>query len=407
MNHHQSFLQAIIEQPDDDTPRLVYADWLEEHGDPDRAEFIRLQCELAGMAEADPRQREHQARERTLLAAHEREWAGPLDRLVTGYEFRRGFVEAVVSSAAFFRDAGRLFAAAPVRVVRIRWGEATRQDWAGCRHLRRLTGLDLASNGRFDRVNLGHVLASPHLTGLRTLRLAGTKVGTGGVRDLVAWPPLAGLLRLDLVCSGLDDSAAEVLASSLYIGGLGELSLRGNRVGAAGARAAGAIASRGGLTALDLGGNHTLGDAGCGTLAASADLGRLARLSLADAGIGDDGVRALALARCISGVAVLDLAGNAVGDAGCRALAASPHLARLQELSLKDAPVGDEGVRAMLASPHLAGLARLVVSGRLLSGPVRAMVRGRFGAGAVMASRRASRRSEEAKGRSDIPGGRE
>ena len=44
---HVGFLRAIIEHPEDDTPRLIYADWLEENGDPDRAEFIRVQCELA------------------------------------------------------------------------------------------------------------------------------------------------------------------------------------------------------------------------------------------------------------------------------------------------------------------------------------------------------------------------
>ena len=38
-------LAAIIAHPDEDTPRLVYADWLQENGDPDRAEFIRLHIE--------------------------------------------------------------------------------------------------------------------------------------------------------------------------------------------------------------------------------------------------------------------------------------------------------------------------------------------------------------------------
>ena len=47
MTHDDAFLQAILETPDDDTPRLIYADWLDEHGDVARAEFIRLQCRLA------------------------------------------------------------------------------------------------------------------------------------------------------------------------------------------------------------------------------------------------------------------------------------------------------------------------------------------------------------------------
>lgn len=40
------FLDAICQNPEEDTPRLVYADWLVEHGQLDRGEFIRVQCEL-------------------------------------------------------------------------------------------------------------------------------------------------------------------------------------------------------------------------------------------------------------------------------------------------------------------------------------------------------------------------
>lgn len=43
----RQLLRAILEKPEDDAPRLIYADWLEEDGQPERAEFIRVQCELA------------------------------------------------------------------------------------------------------------------------------------------------------------------------------------------------------------------------------------------------------------------------------------------------------------------------------------------------------------------------
>jgi uncharacterized protein (TIGR02996 family) len=33
MTPDEAFLQAVVETPDDDTPRLVYTDWLEERGD--------------------------------------------------------------------------------------------------------------------------------------------------------------------------------------------------------------------------------------------------------------------------------------------------------------------------------------------------------------------------------------
>src|SRR3954452_24118243 len=44
---HEPFLRAICQAPDDDAPRLVFADWLDETGDPDRAEFIRLHIRVA------------------------------------------------------------------------------------------------------------------------------------------------------------------------------------------------------------------------------------------------------------------------------------------------------------------------------------------------------------------------
>jgi uncharacterized protein (TIGR02996 family) len=44
---HVPFLRAIVAAPDDDLPRLIFADWLDEYGEGERAEFIRVQCELA------------------------------------------------------------------------------------------------------------------------------------------------------------------------------------------------------------------------------------------------------------------------------------------------------------------------------------------------------------------------
>jgi uncharacterized protein (TIGR02996 family) len=41
-----ALLDAIWDSPGDDTPRLVYADWLQEHGQEDYAQFIRLSIEV-------------------------------------------------------------------------------------------------------------------------------------------------------------------------------------------------------------------------------------------------------------------------------------------------------------------------------------------------------------------------
>lgn len=47
MPEESSFLRTICDHPDDDLPRLVYCDWLDENGQSERAEFIRIQIELS------------------------------------------------------------------------------------------------------------------------------------------------------------------------------------------------------------------------------------------------------------------------------------------------------------------------------------------------------------------------
>ena len=80
MSYEEAFLRAICEQPDDNTPRLIFADWLEERGHPgdaDRAEFIPLQCWLASPGDISNRS-ELEKREKELLDRHRKEWEQPL-----------------------------------------------------------------------------------------------------------------------------------------------------------------------------------------------------------------------------------------------------------------------------------------------------------------------------------------
>jgi uncharacterized protein (TIGR02996 family) len=53
MTAEEAFLQAILTAPDDDTPRLAYADWLEERGDA-RSEFLRLHLALRSLSPDHP-----------------------------------------------------------------------------------------------------------------------------------------------------------------------------------------------------------------------------------------------------------------------------------------------------------------------------------------------------------------
>jgi uncharacterized protein (TIGR02996 family) len=46
MTDRDALYRAILISPTDDAPRLVYADWLDEHGDPDWAALIRAMIRL-------------------------------------------------------------------------------------------------------------------------------------------------------------------------------------------------------------------------------------------------------------------------------------------------------------------------------------------------------------------------
>jgi uncharacterized protein (TIGR02996 family) len=127
MTQEEAFLQAIVESPEDDLPRLVFADWLEENSQPERAEFIRVQVELEPHRfEIDrPRVRELLTREEELLRLHEDDWLGPVvaalsaqravpDPDIYGPFFRRGMPEVVAVSLSELVEHGEdLLAAHP------------------------------------------------------------------------------------------------------------------------------------------------------------------------------------------------------------------------------------------------------------------------------------------------------
>jgi uncharacterized protein (TIGR02996 family) len=109
-------LQAIIENPDDDARRLVYADWLEDHGESERAEFIRVQIELAKLPNVDKRRPLLKQRETELLARNESEWIKPIRHRVLSWTFQRGFIaEVSVTLNMYTKHTFELLNLAPIR----------------------------------------------------------------------------------------------------------------------------------------------------------------------------------------------------------------------------------------------------------------------------------------------------
>src|SRR3954452_12765893 len=116
-------LAAVLTAPDDDAPRLVYADWLDEHGRPERAAFIRLQVELARVPRHDPRREVLARKAGRLLDLHRGEWLAELPQIdgVSWGPFERGFVSSVRvrNIVRFDRVAGRMWASAPVQALEL------------------------------------------------------------------------------------------------------------------------------------------------------------------------------------------------------------------------------------------------------------------------------------------------
>ena len=226
MHQHEAFLQAIVEEPDEAAPRLVFADWLDDHGEADRAEFIRLQCLLAD----PPAPRPHPAalaelerRTAVLLAEHEERWTHGLRGRVAYWAFHRGFVEEVgAATAGFVEHSAVLFQLAPLREVHL-WDHTAIPLLADCPHLGRLRHLDLSGSPLEGDVRV--LAESPHLAGLPGLNLGSTNLGDSAAGILARSPYLAELRELYLANNPIGDAGAGALAASPYLGHLRALYL--------------------------------------------------------------------------------------------------------------------------------------------------------------------------------------
>lgn len=229
------FLAEILANPHDDVPRLVYADWLEEQGNP-RGEFIRIQCELDAGVEDEDERNDLRVREMDLLDEFGEEWAGPVPEMVTRHVFLRGFVEYVVMPMAeFVKQAPELIRLAPIRHVMLNCRRASdAEPLANCVQLEQMNGLILAGVAPDSVRQIFGRRSFPHL---EKLVLGQNRIGDEAVRSLANAPGLENLKMLDLCRDALRNSAAIALAESPYIKRLETLLLSHNEIRLTGARA--------------------------------------------------------------------------------------------------------------------------------------------------------------------------
>jgi uncharacterized protein (TIGR02996 family) len=101
METEEPFLRAIREDPDKNAIRLVFADWLEERGDP-LGDFIRDQCALADMPPRDTRRPKLMDHAREILTKHGKEWSERFSGSFEGQSLWKWFLgKATVPLQAF------------------------------------------------------------------------------------------------------------------------------------------------------------------------------------------------------------------------------------------------------------------------------------------------------------------
>ena len=331
MSDDDAFLAAIIADPDNDMPRLVYADYLDEQGESDRAEFIRVQCELAQLDETDRRFKELTERQGQLLNIHHRSWAVP------GFEgrqlFHRGFVEDIDLLAGVLIQEGRsLFEQTPIRVLRIRNATNHWPRLATIPGLRRIRHLDLSNSETFGNNRINDFLAQASLDSLIGLKLRNNQLWPEMLEVLAENPVIAQLTHLDLSGNPIQDRGAELLARHPSFANLKHLRLNSN----------------------DQRSEYCIHEAGINALANSHILIQLETLDLGGQYVGNEGFEALQDSANLTTLIELGLAYSQIGvpfdEALCRFGIENAGLPKLRSIDLRGNHINEESAKALVQS---------------------------------------------------------
>lgn len=307
----RGLLAAARDDPDDEGPRLVLADWLDERGDP-RGEFVRLQVRRARLDVNDPSRESVEHCEAALLSQHGDDWLGPLRGMDCDPHFTGGLVFLYLCAS--------------------------------------------------DLVDLpDEVIGSEVFAWVAGIGLCLEEERAEAVAAAFLAPALVGVPELLLLAEAVDDYRLQLLAASPVLGNLRRLELGDNVFGAAGLRAL-AWSERLPLLRILLLRRNDLMEAGARALVSGSLLGRLEELSLEDCHLGDEGVAALAQFRFPARLRELHLAANYIGPEGMVALARSELLTGCCRLDLSCNLLGNKGARALLNSPRLSPQLELWVS---------------------------------------------
>lgn len=342
----EALYAAICAEPDDDTPRLAFADFLEEEGGKEnmaRAEYIRAAVRIAreerwSIPWRELKQKTERCESKYVQLAQKKRlsWVAHLKGRVAAWDFERGFIGHItVYSKRFVAEGQKFFAEDPIRSV------------------------------KFVKLS--------------------AKSGSVPVAVLFASPSLCRARRLGFDGSGLAGRELELLGDSPHVKGIRSLSLGGENPFSEAAIPM-LLKKLRGLNELHLIWNTAFSDAHSRAIAECRDLARVAILDLNRAAVTGAGVVALVSSRFAAGLTRLNLAPEididvdggprstpfqrATRKAGvmiAEAIAASKSLAKLRELDLTGRLIGNDGLAVLARSNALPALRELRLGGNSIS----------------------------------------
>jgi len=410
MAHHPQLYQTILDHPHDDAPRLIYADWLEEHGDSVRADFIRLQCRLATMDEWEDDYVPLREQIATIKQTYGKAWLAEFPGLKDRYpRFVRGFVGDVSASHRWWLRQGKgISRRTPIEEL---WLESSVNEleeilaapWTArlsALHLkfqvepvkrehvellartafRTLRLLDLSSN-RLTPLLIEPLAKTHHWPELRELDLGRNSFLRGGLGSLVREQLPWQLQHLSVRDCQLERMDIDALLGSSLFESLHTLDLSCNRINHVGQRPEWEPTSFGQLRGLNVESSLAMGLAA--GLAKCPATSVLRSLSVAKTHInardfktfveadpvqslqelrmeknyaGDGGMGFLAHSPVLPNLNVLDLSENDLTALGIARLMLWPGLAHVRELRLGFNAMGDDGLKAIAQGPPLPNL---------------------------------------------------
>lgn len=373
--------RAIMESPEDNEPRLVFADWLLQRDEP-LGELIAIQCSASFATNYSLK-----VRAAELVRTHGARWNAELGLGDASISYERGLPH--LARVRLHAEALEIVERAPIRWIRFHHHDPATDPIESMRaiandpRLARVHALNtyggetclhalLASSylamrkliveGRECTSGAARALAEANLPLLETLSLSGALGSTWGDADtgVLARANLPALRELYIHSLDVGADTLRHVASSTFerLETLAISSERGLQDGIA-ALAASSNFTR--LTTLDLS-RCQLADLALVALASSDALPALRRLDLALNRITDEGVVALASTSGMLQLESLDLAYASITSAGVATYARTLQFAKLRELSLRANTRGPEIAIAIAESPHATNLRELDLS---------------------------------------------